>query len=116
MRSAIEALGALAHDGRLNIFRALVRAGPQGLAAGRLGEAVGMAASTLSNNLNILTRAGLTTAVRDGRSIIYAADYGRMGALLAYLMEDCCQGSPAVCAPLSDVVNRAVCCSPGDGQ
>jgi DNA-binding transcriptional ArsR family regulator len=110
--SAIDALGALAHEGRLNIFRTLVRAGPEGMPAGKLGEAVGMVASTLSNNLAILTRSGLTTSARDGRSIIYAADYAHMTALLAFLMEDCCQGSPDVCAPLGEVISRAICCSP----
>jgi DNA-binding transcriptional ArsR family regulator len=110
--SAIDALGALAHQGRLNIFRTLVKAGPQGMPAGKLGEAVGMAASTLSNNLAILTRTGLTSASREGRSIVYIADYARMTALLAFLMEDCCQGSPDVCAPLGEVISRAVCCPP----
>lgn len=110
--SALDALGALAHEGRLNIFRALVRAGPQGLPAGALAEAVSMAASTLSNNLTILTRSGLTTSRRDGRSIIYAADYAQMTGLLAFLMEDCCQGSPEVCLPLGDVISRASCCPP----
>ncbi len=68
-KAAIETLSALAHEGRLALFRVLIKAGPAGLAAGRLGEAVGMAPSTLSNNLAVLTRAGLATSVRDGRSI-----------------------------------------------
>jgi len=72
-KSAVDALSALAHEGRLAIFRALVRAGPDGLAAGKLGEAVGIAGSTLSNNLTVLTRAGLAASTRDGRSIIYTA-------------------------------------------
>ncbi|MFC7376914.1 ArsR/SmtB family transcription factor [Brevundimonas sp. GCM10030266] len=114
--SAIDALGALAHEGRLNIFRTLVRAGPEGMPAGKLGEAVGMVASTLSNNLAILTRSGLTTSNRDGRSIIYAADYAHMTALLAFLMEDCCQGSPDVCAPLGEVISKAICCPPAIRQ
>lgn len=112
MSSALDALGALAHQGRLDIFRALVRAGPKGLSAGTLAEAVGMAASTLSNNLTILTHSGLTTSRRNGRSIIYAADYAQMTGLLAFLMEDCCQGSPEVCIPLGDVISRAACCGP----
>lgn len=94
------------------IFRALVRAGPDGLAAGKLGEAVGITGSTLSNNLTVLTRADLTRATRDGRSIIYTADYGRMTDLLAFLLEDCCEGSPDVCAPLGDVIAKAICCAP----
>ena len=110
--AAVEPLSALAHEGRLALFRVLIKAGPGGLAAGRLGEAVGMAPSTLSNNLAVLTRAGLATSVRDGRSIIYAADYGRMSDLLAFLMEDCCEGSPEICAPLGDVLARMACCPP----
>lgn len=109
---AIGALSALAHGGRLALFRALVRAGPEGLAAGKLGEVVGISGSTLSNNLAILTRAGLTSAVRDGRSIIYAADFAHMTDLLAFLLEDCCEGAPDVCAPLGDVIGKMVCCAP----
>lgn len=111
-KSAVDALSALAHEGRLAIFRALVRAGPDGLAAGKLGEAVGIAGSTLSNNLTVLTRAGLAASARDGRSIIYTADYTRMTDLLAFLLEDCCEGSPSVCAPLSDVIAKVMCCPP----
>ena len=112
MKSGVEALSALAHEGRLAIFRALVSAGPQGLAAGRLGDVVGVTGSTLSNNLVVLTRAGLTSSTRDGRSIIYAADYGRMSDLLAFLVEDCCEGSPDVCSSLGEVLNRMSCCPP----
>lgn len=111
-KPAVEALSALAHEGRLGIFRALVRAGPNGLAAGKLGLVVGITGSTLSNNLTVLTHAGLTSAARDGRSIIYKANYGRMTDLLAFLMEDCCEGSPDVCAPLGDVIAKAMCCAP----
>ena len=111
-KSAIEALSALAHEGRLAIFRALVRAGPSGLAAGKLGEVVGITGSTLSNNLAILTRAGLTSATRDGRLIIYAADYTHMSGLLAFLVEDCCDGSPEVCSPLGEMIGRMACCPP----
>lgn len=110
--SAIAALSALAHEGRLALFRALVRAGPGGLAAGRLGEGVGITGSTLSNHLAILTRAGLASARRDGRSIVYAADYARMSGLLAFLVEDCCAGSPDVCSPLGEVIGRMACCPP----
>ena len=75
----------------------------------------GMAGSTLSNNLAVLTRAGLTTSTRDGRSIIYSANYRRMTDLLAFLMQDCCEGSPDVCAPLADVIAKAMCCQPQVG-
>lgn len=112
MKHGVEALSALAHEGRLAIFRALVRAGRSGLAAGRLGDVVGMTGSTLSNNLTVLTRAGLTASKRDGRFIIYAADYARMSDLLAFLVEDCCEGSPDICSPLGDVLTKMSCCSP----
>lgn len=112
-RNAIDALAALAHEGRLSIFRALVQAGPEGLAAGILGEQVGLAGSTLSNNLATLTRSKLIASRRDGRSIIYTADYEQMSGLLAFLMEDCCGGSPSVCAPLSSILSQAACCTAG---
>jgi DNA-binding transcriptional ArsR family regulator len=110
MKNAVPVLSALAHEGRLSIFRALVQAGPEGLAAGVLGQAVGSPASTLSNNLTILGHAGLVASRRDGRSIIYAADYGRMSALLSFLVEDCCKGSSGVCEPsLAEVAAKIAC-------
>jgi DNA-binding transcriptional ArsR family regulator len=108
---AVTALSALAHAGRLSIFRALVRAGPQGLAAGEIARSVGVAPNTLSASLNVLRHAGLTTSHRQGRSIIYAAAYGEMSALLAFLVRDCCQGHPEVCAPLAGIVEQAECCA-----
>jgi DNA-binding transcriptional ArsR family regulator len=104
---AIAALGALAHEGRLDVFRLLVQAGPDGMAAGDIARATGAIQSTLSANLAVLTRAGLIAARRDGRSIIYAAAYDRMRELLGFLMEDCCAGKPEICAPLLEVANRS---------
>ncbi|MBI1407957.1 MAG: helix-turn-helix domain-containing protein [Caulobacter sp.] len=101
---AVAALSALAHPGRLGIFRRLVKAGPEGLPAGEIGRLEGMLANTLSSNLAILAQAGLAVSRRDGRSIIYRADYEAMSSLLAFLMEDCCGGEPAICGP---VVTRA---------
>ena len=98
---AITALSALAHEGRMQVFRLLVRAGPEGLAAGEIAQATGALANTLSTNLAILSRAGLVASRRDGRSIIYTAAYGQMRDLLAYLMDDCCAGQPEVCAALA---------------
>jgi ArsR family transcriptional regulator len=106
---AVAALSALAHAGRLEVFRLLVRAGPPGMAAGDIARATGSLANTLSANLNILAGAGLVTARRDGRSIIYSAGFERMSDLLAYLMEDCCAGDPSICGPLVDVAGRAGC-------
>lgn len=98
---AISALSALAHPGRLEVFRRLVRAGPQGLAAGEIARATGSLPNTLSSNLAILNAAGLTRSRREGRSIVYSADFGAMRGLLGYLMEDCCEGRPEICADLS---------------
>src|ERR1700761_1348828 len=100
---AVVALSALAHAGRLSIFRELVQAGPEGLAAGDISRRLGIAPNTLSASLTILSHAGLATSRREGRSIIYCAAYGRMTALLGYLMEDCCQGRPEICGGLPDV-------------
>jgi ArsR family transcriptional regulator len=98
-KGAVEALGALAQPSRLAVFRLLVQAGPRGLPAGGIAEGVGVPATTLSFHLAQLGHAGLVRSRRDGRSIIYAADYARMQELLDFLMENCCQG-PA-CAPLA---------------
>ena len=94
----IEALGALAHETRLDVFRLLVRAGPTGLAAGAVGEALDVAAPTLSFHLKELKRAGLVGVERVGRSQIYRADYTAMSDLLTFLTDQCCEGV-AACAP-----------------
>ena len=109
--TASNALSALAHPGRLEVFRLLVRAGPGGMAAGEIARATGSLANTLSANLNVLAGAGLVSSRREGRSIIYAAGYGRMSELLAFLMEDCCAGKPEICAPLAAIAERAACCA-----
>jgi len=104
---AVAALSALAHPGRLEVFRLLVRAGHEGLSAGEVARATGSLPNTLSANLNILAGAGLVSARRAGRSMIYTAGYDRMRELLAFLMEDCCAGKPEICAPLVAVASRA---------
>jgi DNA-binding transcriptional ArsR family regulator len=93
-KNAIDALAALAQETRLAIFRLLVRQGPDGLPAGAIGERLEIPAPTLSFHLAQLNRAGLVASRRAGRSILYAADYRGMNALLTYLTEDCCQGRP----------------------
>lgn len=108
--NAVVALSALAHPGRLEVFRLLVRAGPEGMAAGDIARATGSLANTLSANLNLLAGAGLVSSRREGRSIIYAAGYDRMRELLAFLMEDCCSGNKEICAPLLAIAERAACC------
>lgn len=110
-QDAIEALSSLAHPGRLAAFRLLVKAGPEGLAAGEVARATGVLPNTLSANLNLLAGAGLVTSRREGRSILYAADYERMRDLLAFLMADCCGGHPEICAPLAAIAERAACCA-----
>ncbi|HEX4183743.1 MAG TPA: metalloregulator ArsR/SmtB family transcription factor [Caulobacteraceae bacterium] len=113
--SVVKRLSALAQDNRLAVFRLLVRAGPDGVAAGEIARSLEITPNTLSAQLNVLSNAGLITSRRDGRSIIYAADYDGMSELLVYLTEDCCQGRPEVCAPLADVATRAACCAKPDG-
>jgi len=110
-QSAVGALSALAHPGRLEIFRLLVRAGPEGVAAGEIARATGSLANTLSANLSVLAGAGLIGSRREGRSIIYSAAYERMRELLAFLMEDCCGGNAEICAPLAAIAERAACCA-----
>ncbi|MBN8499806.1 MAG: helix-turn-helix transcriptional regulator [Sphingomonadales bacterium] len=95
--SVIRALAALAQEHRLAAFRLLVQAGPDGVPAGAVADAVGVPASSMSFHLAQLTHAGLVTQRRQSRSIIYAADYAAMNSLMAYLMENCCGSGE--CAP-----------------
>ena len=98
-KQAVAALGALAHEHRLEIFRALVERGPDGLAAGAIGEAVGLAPSSLTFHLQNLHRAGLIVQRRESRSLIYSVDFGAMNELVGYLTDNCCAGgSPSSCA------------------
>jgi ArsR family transcriptional regulator len=94
---AITALVALAHESRLDIFRLLMQAGPEGLPAGKISERLGLPSTTLSFHLNQLKHADLVTFRRDGRSLIYSAAYPVMNALLAYMTENCCKGEAAAC-------------------
>lgn len=100
-KSTVRALGALAHESRLAIFRLLVQAGPAGLAVGAIGEQLRLAPATLSFHLAGLKHAGLVTARRDGRTLYHAADYAAMNGLIGYLSENCCQGGDCgiACAP-----------------
>lgn len=110
MTNAVSALSALAHEGRLSIFRLLVQAGDGGLAAGEIARRLDVLPNTLSANLTVLSNAGLAASHREGRSIIYCAQYSRMADLLGFLTQDCCAGSVEVCGPLADVLTRAACC------
>jgi ArsR family transcriptional regulator len=101
--AAVTALAALAQDNRLDVFRLLVQAGPAGLPAGHIAEALDIAPNTLTFHFDRLRNAGLVTARREGRSIIYAARFETMNGLLAYLTENCCgvgAAAPGMCAPV----------------
>ena len=102
---AVTALAALAQDNRLDVFRLLVQAGPEGLPAGQVASVLGLAPNTLTFHFDRLRAAGLVTVRREGRSMIYAARFETMNALLAYLTENCCKGAPGSCGPAA--------CSPG---
>lgn len=95
--SAIAALGALAQESRLDVFRLLVQIGADGLQPSQIGERLGVPANTLSFHLKELKHAGLVTFRREGRALFYVAEYDAMNALLAYLTENCCQGDAAAC-------------------
>ena len=96
---AVAALAALAQDNRLDVFRLLVQAGPEGMPAGGVAAALDLAPNTLTFHFDRLRQAGLVTVRREGRSMIYAAQFSTMNALLAYLTENCCQGAAETCAP-----------------
>ena len=105
-KDAVAALSALAQESRLATFRLLVQAGPQGLAASKIAEALGMPPSSLTFHLKELTHANLIVPRQEGRFVIYAAQFDTMNALLGFLTENCCGGSP--CAP-----GAAAMCEPG---
>jgi ArsR family transcriptional regulator len=97
--SVIDALAALAQDNRLDTYRLLVQAGPDGLAAGEVAARLGLPPNTLSFHFDRLRQAGLVTVRRNGRSMIYAARFDTMNALIGYLTENCCGGQAQECAP-----------------
>ena len=90
----VRALGALAHEFRLAIFRALVVAGPEGLPAGEIAEQLGLSPSSLSFHLKDLSHSGLVTGRQEGRFIYYTANFDAMSGLIAFLTENCCAGAP----------------------
>lgn len=97
--AALAAFAALSQETRLRLVRLLVQAGPEGVAAGALGEAIGASSSRLSFHLAHLEQAGLVTSRREGRFVIYAAALSALSDLIAFLTRDCCQGRPEICAP-----------------
>jgi DNA-binding transcriptional ArsR family regulator len=113
---AIRQLSALAQDGRLSVFRLLVKTGKKGLSAGDIARKLKVAPNTLSAQFGILTNAGLLTSRRDGRSVIYTVNFEAMGSLLVFLMEDCCEGRPEVCAPVANAARCVASCKTGPVQ
>jgi len=109
---AVDALAALAHETRLTVFRKLIQAGPEGMMAGEIAQACGVPSSTMSHHLANLERAGLAVSQRESRVIRYRAQYDGMRRLIGFLMEDCCQGDPRLCADLPEL---AACPSPSTG-
>jgi DNA-binding transcriptional ArsR family regulator len=99
IKTAVESLAALAQESRLAIFRLLVQAGKEGVAAGDLGGKLGIPAATLSFHLKALVHAGLIKSRTEGRFVIYTANFAEMDRLIAYLTEHCCAGDVAQCAP-----------------
>lgn len=113
-KQALDAFAALSQQTRLRIVRLLVTAGPEGLPAGTIGEAMdGASSSRMSFHLSHLEQAGLVESRREGRSIIYRAAYPALSGLIEFLMRDCCQGHPDVCNPA--VAALSSCCEPAKG-
>src|SRR6516164_8250777 len=100
--NAVTALAALAQDNRLDVFRLLVEAGPEGMPAGEIADALDLAPNTLTFHFDRLRMAGLISVRREGRSMIYAARYETMNALLGYLTDNCCKGLKDACAPAAE--------------
>lgn len=106
---ATRSLSALSQETRLETFRLLVRAGNDGMAAGEIARTLGIPHNTMSSHLTILVTAGLIYSRRKGRSIIYTVNFDGTRSLLAFLMEDCCQGRAEVCAPVLDSILPGCC-------
>jgi DNA-binding transcriptional ArsR family regulator len=113
--TAIKRLSAIAQEARLEVFRLLVKAGPEGLAAGDIARALNVPANTMSAQLLVLSNAGLVRARREGRSIIYAINFDAMRDLLVFLTEDCCGGRAEMCAPLAAIA-QTNCCNIKEGE
>lgn len=103
-QNALKALAALAHETRLDVFRSLVKAGPDGLPAGEIAVSQNVVQNTMSNHLAILSRAGLIKKQRSGRVIQYSANYQSMRDLMMYMLEDCCAGDTRICEPVAEAL------------
>ncbi|MER9108550.1 MULTISPECIES: metalloregulator ArsR/SmtB family transcription factor [unclassified Mesorhizobium] len=105
-KHTLNALAALGQETRLDVFRLLLRAGPEGIPAGGIATRLDTIQNTMSAHLKVLAHAGLIRPERDGRTVRYVADMTGLRDLLAYLMEDCCNGAPELCRP---VINAVTC-------
>lgn len=112
LADAVTSLSALAQSSRLHVFRLLVRAGPEGMRASDIADRLAIPANTLSTHLRILADAGLLAVRAVSRERLYSVRFDAMRELIAYLLEDCCQGSPEICAPLADLLAQPSCCGP----
>ena len=108
--TVILALAALAQPTRLEVFRLLVKREPKGLAAGDIARALAVPQNTMSSHLAVLSRAGLVSAQRFSRSIVYRADLAGFRTVVLFMLKDCCDGRPEICAPLME--DLAPCCPP----
>ncbi|MEM5583683.1 metalloregulator ArsR/SmtB family transcription factor [Roseibium sp. AS2] len=104
INDALGAFGALSQKTRLDVFRLLIKAGPAGMSAGDIGEALGVRQNTMSANLSVLLQAGLVRNEREGRIIRYFADLDGTRQLLTFLMADCCGGHPELCAQVMETI------------
>ena len=111
MKDAVAALAALAQETRLSVFRLLVQAGPEGLPAGSIAEAVEVPGATLSFHLKELTHAGLISSHQAGRFIYYSADFAEMAVLMSFLTDSCCKGMPEECLTVVETALER-CCGP----
>ena len=111
LNAAVITLAALAQETRLAVFRLLVEAGPEGVAAGRIGESLKVPGATLSFHLKELARAGLVTTRQERQFIYYAVDFDRMAELMAFLTQNCCQGMPQKCLTVVETALGS-CCAP----
>ncbi len=111
IKDAVAALAALAQETRLAVYRLLIQAGPQGLAAGRIGETLKVPGATLSFHLKELAHSGLVSSRQDRQFIYYAADFERMAELMSFLTENCCQGMPEKCLSIVETALGS-CCPP----
>jgi ArsR family transcriptional regulator, arsenate/arsenite/antimonite-responsive transcriptional repressor len=106
----VMALAALAQPTRLEVFRLLVHHEPEGLAAGEIAKSLAVPQNTMSSHLAVLSRAGLISAKRFSRSIVYRAELSQFRAVMLFMLKDCCDGRPEICAPL--IEDLTPCCAP----